>query len=222
MGFGVFGKLPQKRDFVALGIPRGILEPFETWLQSAVAASRSDLGREWQERYLVAPVWRFWIGQAIMGQACAGVLIPSVDGVGRFFPLSLLYAAEEGEALMPPVFAPLDGWFAALEARLVSVLNPEAGIVVEQLTEGLEGPPLADAGPEPRGLEFRRGCVWHAADGLADDLLSALIAPDYWMSMAGKSFWWTNGGSASGPLVYTRNALPDPFFFSSMLRGDTV
>src|SRR5690606_31180273 len=58
MGFGLFGKLPQKRDFVALGVPRAVLEPFETWLQSAVAASRSDLGLGWQERYLVAPIWR--------------------------------------------------------------------------------------------------------------------------------------------------------------------
>src|SRR5262245_11063690 len=48
MSFGVFGKLPQKRDFVALNIPRAVLEPFETWLQSAVAASRNELKDDWR------------------------------------------------------------------------------------------------------------------------------------------------------------------------------
>ena len=43
MAWGLFGKLPQKRDFVALGIPHAVLHPFETWLQSAVAASRNEL-----------------------------------------------------------------------------------------------------------------------------------------------------------------------------------
>ena len=94
MAFGVFGKLPQKRDFIALNLPRTVLEPFETWLQSAVAASRSELGAAWQELYLVSPIWRFWIGGEIFGVACAGALIPSVDKVGRFFPLAILYCAE--------------------------------------------------------------------------------------------------------------------------------
>ena len=67
MAFGVFGKLPQKRDFIALNLPRMVLEPFETWLQSAVAASRSELGAAWQELYLVSPIWRFWIGGEIFG-----------------------------------------------------------------------------------------------------------------------------------------------------------
>ena len=50
MPFGIFGKLPQKRDFIAHNLPRGVLEPFETWLQSAVAASRAELA--WRLRAL--------------------------------------------------------------------------------------------------------------------------------------------------------------------------
>ena len=48
MGFGLFGKLPQKRDFISLGISGDVLSPLETWLQTAVAASRSELGRGWE------------------------------------------------------------------------------------------------------------------------------------------------------------------------------
>ena len=56
MAFGTFGKLPQKRDFIALNLPRAVLEPFETWLQQAVAASRNELGNAWQDIYLVSPL----------------------------------------------------------------------------------------------------------------------------------------------------------------------
>ena len=85
MGFGVFGKLPQKRDFVALNLPRAVLEPFETWLQSAVALSRNELGPSWQDIYLVSPIWRFWIGARHIVGALRRRADASVDSVGRFF-----------------------------------------------------------------------------------------------------------------------------------------
>ena len=110
MGFGIFGKLPQKRDFIALNLPRAVLEPFENWLQSAIAASRNELGTAWQDLYLVSPIWRFWIGGDILTTACAGALMPSVDSVGRFFPLAIIYHAEPGEVIVPPPFDPLDVW----------------------------------------------------------------------------------------------------------------
>ncbi len=49
MSAGLFGKLPAKRDFVAVNAPRRFLETWEPWLQSSVATSkqtdRNGLGR---------------------------------------------------------------------------------------------------------------------------------------------------------------------------------
>src|SRR5262245_12632235 len=126
MAFGLFGKLPQKRDFVAINVPRAVLEPFETWLQSAVAASRNELGDAWREHYLVAPIWRFWIGGGIFGVDCAGSLVPSVDKVGRFFPLTILYSAENGQGIVAPPFDSLDAWYSLIEERLLSCLQENA------------------------------------------------------------------------------------------------
>ena len=163
MGFGIFGKLPQKRDFIALNLPRAVLEPFETWLQQAVAASRNELGNAWQDIYLVSPIWRFWIGGDILTSPCAGALMPSVDSVGRFFPLAILYLAEPGRQIVPPPFDALDIWYFTIEERLLSVLDPEAGIAVERLTEGLSAPdsdgspsPAADACQARQRLAIRR------------------------------------------------------------------
>ena len=219
MGFGVFGKLPQKRDFIALNLPRAVLEPFENWLQSAVAVSRHELGQNWQDIYLVSPIWRFWIGADILTTTCAGALMPSVDSVGRFFPLAVMYFAEPGEEIAPPPFDAMDVWYFTMEERLLSVLEPERNIAVDQLTGGLSPPQTGMRAPAPVPSRFKRGSVWRSDGGAASEVLSVLMAADYWDSMAGRSFWWTNGGARSGPLIYARNALPDPLFYVNMIRG---
>jgi type VI secretion system protein ImpM len=219
MAFGVFGKLPQKRDFIALNLPRMVLEPFETWLQSAVAASRSELGAAWQELYLVSPIWRFWIGGEIFGVTCAGALIPSVDKVGRFFPLAIIYCADKDAGIVAPPFDPLDAWYAAIEERLLTVLQDNAQIEVDRLTEGLAVPESAVEPPAPQPAKERRGLIWQSAGTGSADLLSALIQADYWATAPARSFWWTNGGGGKGPIVYVRNALPDPFFYANMIKG---
>lgn len=219
MAFGIFGKLPQKRDFIALNLPRAVLEPFETWLQSAVAVSRNELGTSWQDVYLVAPIWRFWIGSELLGTTCAGALMPSVDSVGRFFPLSIIYFAEAGETIAPPPFDALDVWYFTVEERLLSVLNQNADIAVDRLTEGLSSPTSNIAAPAPQPSRFKRGSLWRSDGGAASEVLSVLMSADYWDSMSGRSFWWTNGGSTSGPLIYVRNGLPDPQFYVNMIQG---
>jgi type VI secretion system protein ImpM len=218
MGFGTFGKLPQKRDFIALNLPRAVLEPFETWLQQAVAASRNELGNAWQDAYLVSPIWRFWIGADILSVPCAGALMPSVDSVGRFFPLAIMYLAEPGRQIVPPPFDALDIWYFTIEERLLSVLDPEAGIAVERLTEGLSVPDTMEA-PAPLPMHFKRGSVWRSDGGAASEVLSLLMTADYWDQLAGRSFWWTNGGSNASPIIYARNALPDPLFYVNMIQG---
>jgi type VI secretion system protein ImpM len=219
MGFGIFGKLPQKRDFIALNLPRAVLEPFETWLQSAIAASRNELGTAWQDIYLVSPIWRFWIGGDILTTACAGALMPSVDSVGRFFPLAIIYYAEPGEVIVPPPFDPLDVWYFTIEERLLGVLDPKSETVVERLTERLSPPESGVRAPAPLPARVKRGSLWRSDGGAASEVLSVLMAADYWDSMSARSFWWTNGGRSSGPLIYVRNALPDPLFYVNMIKG---
>ena len=59
MRCSLFGKLGAKRDFVALATPRRFLETWEPWVQACMSASRHQLGAEWQNAFLTAPVWRF-------------------------------------------------------------------------------------------------------------------------------------------------------------------
>jgi type VI secretion system protein ImpM len=219
MGFGVFGKLPQKRDFITFGIPNAVLNPLETWLQSAVAASRAELGQNWQDLYLVAPIWRFWIGPRIFGQGCAGVIMPSVDRVGRFFPLLGLYCTAEGEQLPPPPFAPQGEWYAALDARLLPTLEEGVEIEVDRLMEGLPPPSIEVSTPSDGAGLFKGDPLWQAQVGSqAAGLLTSIVESDYREVAKVRSYWWTAGSPSIGPILHAKEGLPDPYFYTLMLK----
>jgi type VI secretion system protein ImpM len=219
MGFGLFGKLPQKRDFISYGIPHGVLNPLETWLQSAVAASRAELGARWEEFYLVAPIWRFWIGPSIFGTACSGSLIPSVDGVGRYFPLMAIHICEPGTQAPPPPFAPQSSWHAAIEARLLSVLEEGANVTPETLLSDLSPPSTETADPADGLTLFKGGPLWRTKPKTSiAALLTGIVEADYREAARVRSYWWTPGGEAAGPVLHAKEGLPDPYFYTLMLR----
>lgn len=117
----LFGKLPAKRDFVARGVPNVVLERIEPWLQEAMAQSRETLGEAWTVHYLGAPLWRFWWSRSVCGVGTVGALMPSVDGVGRYFPLLALAFAPDGTDFPIPGLRDA-AWYEAVEAALLSAL----------------------------------------------------------------------------------------------------
>src|SRR6266404_4430049 len=119
MRCSLFGKLGAKRDFIALDTPRRILEMWEPWDHACMSASRHQLKTEWQNAFLTAPVWRFWLGADISGTTVLGAIMPSVDGIGRYYPLSLLAVADSSASIPPPDLNAQDEWFAAAEAFLL-------------------------------------------------------------------------------------------------------
>lgn len=88
---GLYGKLPIFGDFVVRHLNTEFVSPWDSWLQDSLADSRQMLGSAWLNYYLVAPIWRFVIGPGVLGDsAWIGVMVPSVDRVGRYFPLTLI------------------------------------------------------------------------------------------------------------------------------------
>jgi type VI secretion system protein ImpM len=86
---GFYGKLPARGDFVRAGLPRDFIEPWDAWLQSVIAGSRALAGDAWLPAYLESPVWRFTLPPGMCGDlAVLGLMLPSVDKAGRYFPLS--------------------------------------------------------------------------------------------------------------------------------------
>ena len=89
--FGAFGKMPCLGDFFRLRVAQDFVTIWDSWLQAALLASRQLLGDRYDDCYMTAPIWRFVLPPGVAGgTGVMGVLMPSVDRVGRQFPLTLI------------------------------------------------------------------------------------------------------------------------------------
>ena len=123
---GFYGKLPARGDFVRAGLPRDFIDPWDTWLQSVLAGSRALMGEAWLPAFLEAPVWRFSLPVGMCGhQAVLGLILPSVDQAGRYFPLA--FAVLNPQRIDATAGGSwLDGCEAAGLAALEKDISPEA------------------------------------------------------------------------------------------------
>lgn len=84
-GAAIFGKLPAHGDFVARGLAPAERDSLDDWLSASMASARTALGDAFDGAFDVALPWRFV--QADGAGWLAGAVAPSVDGVGRRFPI---------------------------------------------------------------------------------------------------------------------------------------
>src|SRR5690625_4357373 len=96
---GFFGKLPAHGDFIHRGLPTRCVNLWDEWLQGVIGASREQLGENWLDIYLTSPIWRFALSPGVVDEhVWAGIFMPSVDRVGRYFPFSILARAPARHA----------------------------------------------------------------------------------------------------------------------------
>jgi type VI secretion system protein ImpM len=193
---GWFSKLPGMGDFAHRRLPESFRSVWDAWLQRGLARLR-DRHADWTDRYLEAPIWCFALGARVAGErAWIGVLMPSVDGVGRYFPFTLCVELDDtvgtslrGEALG----AALQWWAVAAQAAL----------------EGLEGD--MDAVRFDAGL----GALFGAAAGLGarSGAVEAIDLP-----AAGSSLWLADPAGEGG-LRMLCAGLPRDEEFDSLFLG---
>ncbi|WP_299813771.1 type VI secretion system-associated protein TagF [uncultured Roseibium sp.] len=149
LGGGYFGKLPARGDFVTGACPAGFLKLWEPFLIEGLAQSRLDLKDAWEEAYMTMPVWRFWIKLENGGKledAVAGAFMPSVDRVGRKFPLTVVAPVNPGES---KTVRPAGDWYETVEAILLQTLQEDADLAgFQQAVADLVPPvPASDDNP---------------------------------------------------------------------------
>ena len=217
MQCGMFGKLPSKRDFVAYNMPRPFLDQWEAWLQTALATSKLKLGSQWQDIFLTMPIWRFWFGAEVFGQAVTGALMPSVDGIGRYFPLCLCACAPPETILRSPPCKDLDTWHESCEAFLLQMLEDHLALEPLALLEKLAFAPTEILGHSPETL----GSVkrWTAEGDTLEQLFKAFGTYNQQAAHSSKSYWWTKGGANQPAQLLAMQGRADDNFLMSMMTG---
>lgn len=126
---GWTGKLPSGGDFLSRRVDPAFAASWEPWLLAMLAGSRERLRERWQESFLSAPAWRFVLAPGVATpSAWCGVMVPSVDSVGRYYPLTLVCSLG-AEALDPEAaLKAMTNWFAMAEMLATEALSPQVDI----------------------------------------------------------------------------------------------
>ena len=214
MSAGFYGKLAGRGDFLSRDLPPSFIEAWDAWLAAGMAASQTELGDAWLDAYLVSPLWRFAVPANLLGgQPVVGVMMPSIDRVGRYFPLTIASLLAP-DADIASVVGGDERWFEQAEALLLSTLEPEADVALfEQGVQHLGAPPAS-----PRAAVGSLGSLLrsHASTPQARTALLAQLACE------GTSCWWGHGSSQVAAGLLRCHGLPALQDFARLLIGDSL
>jgi type VI secretion system protein ImpM len=219
---GFYGKLPAKGDFLTRNLPRDFIDCWDEWLQAGMNASRQALGEAWLQTYLTSPLWRYVLPPGICGaSAWAGVVMPSMDKVGRYFPMTV--AVQLPEPVSPLMIAANgQSWFEAMETCLLDALDDESldldtfdeqlqAVVVDQVPHGS----VEISGFVDQGIHL----ALNDALDVSGTLLNVTLG-----SMDGVfdhcSVWWGQGSERVSPSLAVCRGLPESTRFAALLDGN--
>jgi type VI secretion system protein ImpM len=170
--FGAFGKMPSVGDFFRISAPNAFVQVWDEWLQKCLVSGAHTFGQRWDDLYMSVPIWRFCLSEDLAGpDKIIGVLMPSIDRVGRRFPLTLMAPLPAERSVVLDHFLQTD-LFDALEDTALSMLDDHA------TRDGLETALTAVSGPAAPGAVERvtSGGATLVQHGLGQGATPAVIA----------------------------------------------
>lgn len=187
---GWYGKLPSLGDFAGRRLAPDLIETWDGWLANGLAQWRDQDPEGWLQAYLDGPSWRFLLMPGVLAGVAlplAGVLLPSVDRVGRYFPLTLLRAVQG----TPGTAAQLR-WLHHLDDLAVDAMQDDWDI--ERLEAELLrlDQALADDDTEPLlpVLQAGQACWWrigHDGQRVQHCTAGLPIGPDFVALLSGQA-----------------------------------
>ena len=225
---GLYGKLPTVGDFVSRRLPARFVNTWDAWIQEALTVSRQQLDAKWLDVYLTSPIWRFIMKPGdSKDNASVGILMPSVDKVGRYFPLTLAAMLDHHESL-PYLFIAAADWFNALEQLALTALEDDFQLdafdrELQQLPLDLMTPidnnllpqaaPGRENGKSPIRIEMDK--IGHIPEAFKE--LGACLLMRFYSNY---SMWSTEGSDLLNPSLLIYHGLPPATDFSGFLTGD--
>ena len=227
---GFYGKISARGDFVSRRLPQEFITPWDGWLQSAISASKEQLAGEWLDIYLTSPIWRFVLSAGICGSSSwVGVLMPSVDRVGRYFPLTLAVSVDR--QCLPYIFSVGRGWFETLEKLALTTLDDDfdLGQFDDELKAmGLPVPLAANTSTELRlnnldSSSARGNQAFYVQMESSEDIPLAFVSLNGQLLenfLPSYSLWHTAGSEHVEAALIAYQGLPPIDAFTALLNGD--
>jgi type VI secretion system protein ImpM len=228
---GLYGKLPSHGDFLRRRTSDAFLSAWDGWLQDCMSASRAALGDRWLDVYLTSPMWRFAAEAGACGPApVLGLIVPSVDRVGRYFPLTIAAELHAGSKL--PRIGAAAPFFTAAERLMIETLEAEYvdfEVFDQRVTQLADH--LAFIGvPQPVVLDRTAASMldgdsvgyWQVPLDSAESLGSAfeqLLFQRLSAMYSPLTLWWSDGSSVVEPSWLVLRGLPHPDTFTALLDG---
>ncbi|PTT92092.1 type VI secretion system-associated protein TagF [Pelomonas sp. HMWF004] len=213
---GWHGKLPSLGDFASRRLAPAFVALWDGWLAEGLARLRADSPDIWLQHYLACPTWRFVLMPGSLpapfdGQVHAGVLMPSVDRIGRYFPLTVVAPLPAAPRAQTELQALLS-WLQNLDDLAADALQDDWPI--DRLDAELARFPRPTwdiAGPLTPLLPVAGRTASHAVAGTQAiiELLAQGQVQTWEQQAAGHAFWWSDAASGDRRLVVTRG-LPPP------------
>ncbi len=216
---GWYGKLPSLGDFASRRLDTDWVTRWDGWLAQGLQALRVQAPDTWLAGYLATPAWRFALLPGTLAPddgLRVGVLLPSVDRVGRYFPLALVSAATPQPRDAASLGA-LWHWVGQLESLALTALHdcwsPEA---LEDALQTL-GPPPSPPEPDHDATlphhDLHR--LTHPEPTDLPEGLTAVCAQAAWVGLQGHSLWFSSG-TAQPWLPWVVRGLPSGSGFAGL------
>jgi type VI secretion system protein ImpM len=222
---GFFGKIPLTGDFIHRRMSSVFMNRWDEWLKINILHSQTQLGERWLPIYSQSPMWRFCIAPGVIDdKAYLGIMIPSVDSVGRYFPLTVAQAVDP-KAIPFMLADTANQWFQNIEDLLLDLLEGyEPNLQVFDAKVAALQPKWIDAIADiPAGqASIDKGFNLRLEVNSANTInhsVSSFMLHNLVESKKGFTFWWNEGSEAYQPSVLFSDKLPAADQFCGLLDG---
>ena len=221
---GIYGKLPAHGDFVTRDLPPAFINIWDEWLQRGMLCSQEELGDNWLDIYLTSPIWRFAFSSGVLDEnSWAGIIIPSVDRVGRYFPFTLV-------AKLPVVSNAFEtisvesSWYSHLENLALEGLDGHLdvdGMYSElQMVQDLKQSTLIANNQSTQAISSHLSITMDFEEQLPSSIYPGLL--EYLLKKDGQSYsvWHSLGSDLVQPCFLMSKGLPPARGLTALIDGN--
>jgi len=214
---GYFGKLPIRGDFIQRNLSTDFIDMWDQWLQTVISASQKTLNDQWLNTYLVSPIWRFFLSLE-SGEHYTGIMLPSVDKVGRYFPFTIaMRIAKEHNVI--DFIVEQETWYQQAENIAIQAL--EENIDFDQLNQAIDNLRIIDNNDHGKVFQNKSKAFHVELTNNSLDIAIARIQSKIGTNISSKamSYWWTTAENGINGNLVAYLGMPDDNIYVAMLDG---